>query len=49
VVARTAAVVSGRGPTRPFTIRKAEGIADVAEVLAASGVDADRLSVTAFG
>jgi hypothetical protein len=49
VVARTAAVVSGRGPTRPFTIRKAEGIADVAEVLAASGVGADRLSVTAFG
>jgi len=49
VVARTAALVSGRGPTRPFTIRKAEGVADVAEALAASGIDADRLSVTAFG
>lgn len=49
VVARTAAVVSGRGPSRPFTLRRVERVTDAAEQLAAAGVDAERLTITAFG
>lgn len=49
LVARTAALVAGRGPAGRFALRRVERLADPAAQLAAAGLDAARLSVTTVG
>jgi cyclophilin family peptidyl-prolyl cis-trans isomerase len=49
LVARTAALVAGRGPTGRFVLRRVERLADPAAQLVAAGLDAERLSVMTVG
>jgi hypothetical protein len=41
--------ISGRGPARPFALKRVERVADVGAALAAAGLGAERLAVSAVG
>jgi cyclophilin family peptidyl-prolyl cis-trans isomerase len=49
VFARSVTTLSGRGPARPFSLRRVERMADVGAVLAAAGLGPERLSIAAGG